>query len=58
MAIITILLYIISLLILYKVIENAVKNGINRSIIGQFLETKYGVKVRKPTFLEEDLDKD
>ncbi|WP_227937707.1 hypothetical protein [Alkalihalobacillus deserti] len=37
----TIILYIASLFILYLVIKNAVKNGINRSKMGQFLEEKF-----------------
>jgi hypothetical protein len=41
------------------VIESAVKNGINRSKIGQFLEEKHGIKENKePSFLDDDLDKD
>ncbi|WP_148357810.1 hypothetical protein [Peribacillus simplex] len=47
---------IIGLCILYIVIETAVRKGINNSIIGQFLEKKYGVKEDKKSFLDDDLD--
>lgn len=54
---ISIILYVVSLFILYLVIESAVKNGINSSKIGQFLETKYGIKeTKKPSILDDDLD--
>ncbi|NCT36489.1 hypothetical protein GTW56_08800 [Bacillus sp. EB93] len=42
--------------ILYIVIETAVRRGINHSIIGQFLEKKYGMKEDKKSFLDDDLD--
>ncbi|MFU2014420.1 hypothetical protein ACM6Q7_04990 [Peribacillus butanolivorans] len=45
-AIIPFVFYIIGLFILYIVIEKAVRKGINSSIIGQFLEKKYGIKGR------------
>ncbi|SDO21457.1 hypothetical protein SAMN05518871_11253 [Psychrobacillus sp. OK028] len=44
------------LLALYGVIEAAVRNGINSSIIGQFLEKKNGTEEDKKTFLDNDLD--
>ncbi|MFJ7826589.1 hypothetical protein [Psychrobacillus sp. NPDC096623] len=44
------------LLALYGVIEAAVKNGINSSIIGQFLEKKNGTEEDKKSFLNDDLD--
>jgi hypothetical protein len=56
--IIPIVLYIVGLFILYIVIETAVKRGINSSIIGQFLEKKYGIKGEKESFFEDDLDND
>lgn len=46
----------IGLFILYIVIETAVRKGINNSVIGQFLEKKYGVKEDKKSFLDDDLD--
>ncbi|WP_328113237.1 hypothetical protein [Peribacillus butanolivorans] len=46
-AIIPIVFYIFGLFILYIVSEKtAVRKGINSSIIGQFLEKKYGIKGR------------
>lgn len=47
---------IISLLLLFIVIESAVTRGINNSIVGQFLEKKNGVKENKKFFLDDDLD--
>mgnify|MGYP003526535712 FL=1 len=54
----SIIFYIVSLFILYIVIETAVRRGINSSIIGQFLEKKNGIKEDKKSFLDDDLDKD
>ncbi|MBN8209012.1 hypothetical protein JI666_09670 [Bacillus sp. NTK071] len=51
-----ILLYVIGIFILYVVIETAVRRGINSSIVGQYLEEKYGMKVDKKSFLDHDLD--
>lgn len=53
----SIILYIVGIFILYIVIETAVRRGINSSIIGQFLEKKYGIKEEKKSFLDDDLDK-
>ncbi|MCU6600279.1 hypothetical protein OCO53_07370 [Peribacillus frigoritolerans] len=54
----SIILYIISLFILYIVIETAVRKGINSSIICQILEKKYGIIEDKKSFLDDDLDND
>ena len=54
--IISIVFTIVGLFILYIVIETAVRKGINNSIIGQFLEKKYGIKEDKKSFLDDDLD--
>lgn len=54
----SILLWIIGLFILYIVISTAVKEGINRSLVGQHLEKKYGIGENKKSFLDNDLDKD
>lgn len=54
----SILLWIIGLFILYVVISTAVKEGINRSLVGQYLEKKYGMSENKKSFLDNDLDKD
>ncbi|WRP07213.1 hypothetical protein U9J35_03340 [Rossellomorea aquimaris] len=35
---------LVSLLIFYLVIERAVRDGINNSSIGKFLEDKHGIK--------------
>ncbi|MGE7596501.1 hypothetical protein ACQKM1_26735 [Peribacillus frigoritolerans] len=48
----------VGLFILYIVIETAVRKGISSSIIGQFLENKYGIKEGKNSFLDDDLDND
>jgi Na+-transporting methylmalonyl-CoA/oxaloacetate decarboxylase gamma subunit len=52
----SIVFFIISLLILFVVIETAVRNGINSSIIGKYLESKSEVKEDKKSFLSDDLD--
>ncbi|MDM5312244.1 hypothetical protein [Peribacillus frigoritolerans] len=51
-----IIFYIVGVFILYIVIETAVRRGINHSIIGQFLEKKYGMKEDKKSLLDDDLD--
>ncbi|GAE26645.1 hypothetical protein JCM9140_2729 [Halalkalibacter wakoensis JCM 9140] len=53
----SILLFIVGMFILSIVIETAVRRGINSSVVGQFLEKKYGVKEEKESFLDDDLDK-
>ncbi|WP_226036883.1 hypothetical protein [Aquibacillus saliphilus] len=50
-----IIVYIISLFILYLVIETAVRRGINSSKIGQLIEDKYE-KEEKLSFFDNDLD--
>ncbi|MFD1173273.1 hypothetical protein [Oceanobacillus picturae] len=52
----TIVLWIIGLVILYFVIYTAVKDGINKSLVGQFIEKNYDVKEEKNSFLDNDLD--
>ncbi len=54
----TIVLWIIGLVILYFVIYTAVKDGINKSLVGQFIEKNYDVKEEKNSFLDNDLDSD
>ncbi|MFB5282459.1 hypothetical protein [Peribacillus sp. Hz7] len=54
----SIILWIVGLFILYIVISAAVKDGINKSVVGQFIEKKYGVKGDKKSFLDSDLDND
>ncbi|MGM0903052.1 MAG: hypothetical protein ACQEXB_18385 [Bacillota bacterium] len=56
-----IVFYIVGLFILYIVIDTAVRRGINSSIIGQYLEKKYGIqdiREKEKSFLDDDLDKD
>lgn len=54
----SIILWIVGLFILYIVILTAVKDGINKSVVGQLIEKKYGVKEDKKSFLDSDLDND
>ena len=57
--IVSIVLYIVSLFILYIVIETAVRRGINSSIIGQSLEKKSVIAEEKiKSFFDNDLDDD
>jgi len=57
-AVIPILFWIVGIFVLYIVISTAVKNGINKSDVGQFIERKYGVKEDEKSFLDSDLDND
>ncbi|MUV38330.1 hypothetical protein JNUCC1_02168 [Lentibacillus sp. JNUCC-1] len=52
----SIILWIIGLFILYIVISTAVKDGINKSFVGQFIEEKHEIKETKKSFLDHDLD--
>ncbi|USK72236.1 hypothetical protein [Peribacillus asahii] len=54
----SIILWIVGLFILYIVISAAVKDGINKSVVGQFIEKKYGIKDHKKSFIDSDLDND
>ena len=53
-----IVLFLVGLFLLYIVIETAVKNGINHSIVGQSLQKKQGLKEGKKSFFDDDLDRD
>jgi len=44
---------IVSVIIMYLVILKAVREGINQSVVGQFIEKNYGIKANK-----SDLDND
>ena len=58
---ISIISWIIGLLILYTVIYFAVKHGINNSVVGRFIENKYGDEaneLNEKSFLDRDLDND
>ncbi len=52
--IISIVVYVISLLILYIIIETAVRNGINSSVIGESLKKKHDEEEE----IEPDFDND
>ncbi|HYK72539.1 MAG TPA: hypothetical protein VEV44_05300 [Pseudoneobacillus sp.] len=54
----SIILWIIGLFILYVVISTAVKDGINKSVVGQIIEKRSKVKDYKKSFLDSDLDND
>jgi hypothetical protein len=54
----SIILWIIGLFILYLVVSTAVKDGINKSVVGQLIERKYGVEAKEKSFLDSDLDND
>ncbi|WP_102029056.1 hypothetical protein [Salirhabdus sp. Marseille-P4669] len=47
---------IIGLFVLYMVIESAVRNGINNSVIGQRFTQKQDIMEDKKSFLDNDLD--
>ena len=54
----TILLWIVGLLILYVVIFAAVKDGIDKSVVGQLIKTKYGVKDEIVTVSDDEIEKE
>ena len=54
----TIILWIISLFILYIVIFAAVKDGIDKSEVGQLLIKKYGVKEKIAPPTDEEIEKE
>lgn len=51
-----IILWIAGLFVLYLVIFKAVKDGINRSVVGQSLEKYSDQGGRKKSWLDDDLD--
>ncbi|AXI01028.1 hypothetical protein DV702_15670 [Sporosarcina sp. PTS2304] len=51
-----IILWIAGLFILYLVIFKAVKDGINRSVVGQSLEKNSDQVENKKSWLDDDLD--
>lgn len=53
-----IILWIVGLFILYLVIYTAVKDGINKSLIGQLIEKNYEKQVNKKSLLDHDLKTD
>jgi hypothetical protein len=54
----SIILWIAGIFILYIVISAAVRDGINKSVAGQLIETKYGINKKRDSFLDRDLDND
>ena len=58
MLLISILLGLVSLYIFYLVIYTAVKNGIDKSEVGQLMKTKYGVKEEIVTVSDEEIEKE
>ena len=54
----TIFLGLVGLLILYVVIFAAVRDGIDKSEVGQILRTKYGVKEELVTVSDEEIEKE
>ncbi|MFD1927602.1 hypothetical protein ACFSFY_05925 [Sporosarcina siberiensis] len=51
-----IILWIVGLFILYLVIFKAVKEGINKSVVGQSLEKTSDQEVKKKSWLDDDFD--
>jgi hypothetical protein len=54
----TILLWIIGLLILYVVIFVAVKDGIDKSEVGQLIKMKYGVRDEIVMVSDDEIEKE
>ena len=54
----TISLWIVGLLILYVVIFAAVKDGIDKSEVGQLIKTKYGIKDEIVTVSDDEIEKE
>ena len=56
----TVLLWIVIIVLLYVIIYVAVKEAINRSVVGQFLKTKYsvGIKEETPVVSDEEIEKE
>lgn len=51
---ISVIIYLVSLLLLYIVIETAVKNGINSSVIGRYIKEESGDKEEQKPDLDND----
>ena len=52
-----IILWIIGLFILYLVIYKAVKEGINKSVVGQSIKKTFDPEANKKSFLDDDSDR-
>lgn len=55
---VTILLWIVGLLILYVVIFAAVKDGIDKSEVGQLIKMKYGVRDEIVAVSDDEIEKE
>lgn len=53
-----IFLWLIGLVILYAIIYFAVKDAIDKSVVGQLLIEKYGVKKEVVPLSDEDIEKE
>ncbi|WP_210471319.1 hypothetical protein [Sporosarcina sp. 6E9] len=54
----SILLSIAGLFILYVVIFAAVKDGIDKSVVGQLIKTKYGIEEEVGPVSDEEIEKE
>jgi len=55
---ISIFLLIFGLFIIYFVITHAVREGINQSVVGQYLTREQVNNANKPPFIKDVLDRD
>ena len=55
-----VLLFIFGIILLYVIIYVAVKEAIDKSVVGQFLKTKYGVGIKEeiPAVSDEEIEKE
>ncbi|MFC4411784.1 hypothetical protein ACFOZY_15445 [Chungangia koreensis] len=58
MILISIIFYIVGLFILYLVIYSAVKDGIDKSEVGQLLRMKYGEHKKVTPVSDEEIEKE
>ena len=54
--IVTIFMWAFGIFVLYLVIAIAVRDGINRSVVGRLLEKRSGLKKDRDLFFDNDLD--
>lgn len=55
-----VILWLLGLLITYFIIFAAVKDAIDKSVVGQFIKTKYGIGVKEevPIVSNEEIEKE
>ncbi|MBD7909663.1 hypothetical protein [Sporosarcina gallistercoris] len=53
----TVLLSLASLYVLYIVIFSAVKDGIDKSEVGQLLKAQYGIQEKKISISDDEIEK-